>query len=215
MFSTSFTKRLCVPLMFLLAGCASLQSALGDPPLNVPPEFDQEIILDVSDDIEMFQAPRSIYDPGDLQNFQTQHTLPILVEAAFQEMFGKVTVRDSEVGIQTGRPDVPAIFEVELLDVANDIYMEADNYRGEVVLAVAMKSPRGHIFWQKAFRGKGYATVDPQWGSHLGPQDALADAMHNALDQMQQAIVHSPEVRQQMRYYKQAEKARTQAEALA
>lgn len=198
------------------SGCSTMESALGGGSLDTPPEFNQEIILDASDQVEMFQAPRSTYDPGDLQNFHTQHTFPVLVEDAFKELFGKVTLHEKkEADIQAAPPDVPAIFEAKLIDVANDIYMEADNYRGEVTIAVAMKSPQGTIFWQEAFRGQGFAYADPQHGSHLGPQDALVDAVWDALHQMQKAIISSPQVRQQMRYYKQIDDARRQQEALA
>ena len=107
---------------------------------------------------------------------------------------------------------MPAVFEVRIVDLANDIYNEADSYRGEVTLAVAMKSPRGEIFWQKAFRGEGYVDVDPQFSTGLGPQDAVLDAMRDALDQMKKAILASPEVRNQLKYYRQIELARREKE---
>lgn len=198
-------------LIFLLSGCAGASQFLGSG-ITPPPEFNQKVILEVSDSFQMYQAPRSRYDVGDLQNFHTQHTLPVVVEGAFKELFGEVEVSQGEAKIETEAPEVPAIFEVRLADVANDIYNEASTYRGELTLAVAMKSPRGHIFWQKAFRGEGVTQVDPQYGTQLGPQDALVDAMRDALDQMQRAIVSSPEVRNQMKYYLAIEKARKEKE---
>ena len=181
---------------------------------DVPPEYKQKVILEVPSDFEMFQAPRSKYDIGDLQNFHTQHTLPILVEDVFKEIFGQVDVREPGAPkIESGEPEVPAIFEARLIDVANDISAEGvTNYRGSVTLAVAMKSPRGKIFWQKAFRGDGYADVDPQFSNGLGPQDALVDAMRDALDQMKKAILESPEVRNQMKYYLSIQAARREKE---
>lgn len=195
-------------LTFFLAGCA----ALGFKKLEVPPDFNQKVILEVSDNPQMFQAPRSQYDAGDLQAFHTQQTLPTVIEDAFREMFGEVEVREEGAQIETSVPDVPAIFEVRILDLANDIYNEATSYRAEVTLAVAMKSPRGKVFWQQAFRGQGYAISDPQFSMKLGPQDAVLDAMRDAIDQMQRAIVASPQVRAQMKYYKDIDAARQKQE---
>jgi len=188
----------------LLFGCAALEGRK----LVAPPEFDQKIILAVKGDFTMFQAPRSVYDIGDLQNFHSQHTFPVVMEGAFKQLFGEVEILEEGAKVEFEPPAVPAIFEVKLLDVANDIYIDgAENYRGEITLAVAMKSPRGHIFWQKAIRGDGFAQVDPQFSLQLGPQDALADAMHKAVEDMQDAIIASPQVRAQMRYYLEASKA--------
>ena len=75
-----------------------------------------------------------------------------------------------------------------------------------------MKSPRGQIFWQKAFRGEGYVKPDNQFGTNLGPNEAVTDAVHDAIDQMQKAILQSPEVLNQMRYYRKIEKARQEKE---
>lgn len=196
----------------VLVGCAATEKILGTEKLNTPPEFNQKILLHVSDDFNMYQAPRSGYDVGDLQNFHSQHTLPIVVEETFKEMFGEVIMIKSEAGIETESPDVPAVFEVRVVDLANDIYNEADSYRGQVTLAVAMKSPRDNIFWQKMFRGEGYVKVDPQFSTGLGPQDAVVDAMRDGLDQMQKAIIASPEVRAQMKYYQSIEQARREKE---
>ncbi len=187
----------------LFTGCA----ALGQ--VDAPPEYHQKVLLRVHDDYVMHQAPSSTYDVGDLQSFHTQHTLPITVEETFKEIFGQVEMMDDSAGIETGAPDVPAIFEVRLIDLANDISQEAaDDYRAQLTLAVAMKSPRDHIFWQQTFRGDGYVRVDPQFSTGLGPNDAVVDALRDALDQMQQAILHSPEVRNQMLHYKESDLAR-------
>ena len=190
----------------VLSGCASAEK------LNPPPEFNQKILLDVSDEYEMHQAPRSKYDVGDLQAFHTQHTLPVIIEDAFKEIFGWVESVKAGPKVESGAPDVPAIFEVRLIDVANDIYNEASSYRGQVTLAVAMKSPRGEIFWQKAFRGEGYTEVDSQYATGLGPQDAVVDAVRDAVSQMQKAILASPEVRNQLKYYKSIELVRREKE---
>ena len=192
---------------FLLSGCASLGG-----PLDVPPEFQQKIQLMVDDSYQMYQAPRSGYDVGDLQNFHSQHTLPILVEESFKEMFSQVEMIKGEAGIEAGAPDVPAIFEVRLADLANDIYNEADSYRAQATLAVAMKSPGGKVFWQEAFRGEGYVNVDPQFSNQMGPQDAVVAAVNDAIGQMQDAIIHSPAVRAQMKYYKASDEARREKE---
>ncbi len=200
-------------LLFWLAGsgCAGLEQALGGK-TEVPPEFHQKVMLEVSDSYQMFQAPRSAYDVGDLQAFQTQHTFPYDVESAFKEIFGDVEVVRSETKIDIGFSDVPAVFEVKMLDLANDIYNEATSYRAQVVLAVAMKSPRDHIFWQKVIRGEGYTTADPQFSTGLGPQDAVIDAMRDAISQMKKEILSSPQVRQQLKYYQDIERARQEKE---
>jgi len=199
--------------MLGLTGCAGSGGFLSFDRLETPPEFNQPIILTVSDEYQMHQAPLSRYDIGDLQSFHTQHTLPITIEGAFKELFGEVRMLEKGPKIEAGAPDVPAIFEVRLIDLQNDIYFEGvDNYRGELTLAVAMKSPRGHIFWQKAFRGDGYVKVDPQYSTGLGPQDAVVDALRDAIDQMQRAIINSPQVRQQMKYYQAIEQARQKQE---
>ncbi len=197
------------------AGCAGLENAIGAGKLKAPPEYNQEVILRVSDSYQQFQAPRSGYDIGDLQSFQSQHTFPVVAEDAFRQIFGKVTMQGAtpEANIEMEPPSVPAIFEVKMLDLANDISMkDADNYRATALIAVAMKSPKGNIFWQDSFRGDGYVKVDPQFSTGLGPQDAVIDAIRDALDQMQKAIVASPAVRNQMKYYLDIVKARQETE---
>lgn len=193
-------------------GCASIGEGLGFRKLEVPPEFNQKVILEVSDEYKQHQATRSGYDVGDLQSFHTQQVLPEVVEDSFKEMFGQVEMAQPGPQVEMDAPDVPAVFEVKILDLANDIYDQGENYRGQVTLGVAMKSPTGEIFWQQAFRGEGYVRVDPQFSNGLGPQDAVLDAMSDALNQMQDAIVASPEVLNQMRYYKGSAEARKQKE---
>lgn len=197
-----------------LTGCAGVSQAFRTK-LETPPEFNQKVQLLVDDDYQMFQAPRSSYDVGDLQSFHTQHTLGLRVEEAFKEVFGEVEFIDDEAKIETGDPEVPAVFEVKIADLAHDIYNESSSYRSQIHLAVAMKSPRGEIFWQKVFRGEGYALVDPQYGSQLGPEQAVLDAMRDALNQMQDALIHSPQVRLQMKHYLEIDQARKQKDAAA
>ncbi|MFA6600835.1 MAG: hypothetical protein WCU74_07490 [Candidatus Omnitrophota bacterium] len=201
-------------LIIFLSGCSSLQNAVGGGKLNTPPEFNQEVILQVSDDYKMYQAPRSGYDIGDLQAFHSQHTLPIVVEDSFKDIFGKVTMKDfgSEPGIETEPPNVPAIFEVRMMDLTNDNYNQAETYRAGAMIGVAMKSPRGNILWQQAFRGDGYVKVDPQFSTGLGPQDAVVDAVRDAMSQMQRAIISSSAVRAQMKHYMEMDEARKATE---
>lgn len=198
---------------FALSGCSGMSEALGTKKIETPPEFNQKVLLEVSDKTYAFQATRSQYDPGDIQAFQSQHVLPIVVEDTFREIFPLLEVVSDGENIEMSKPDVPAIFEVRMIDLANDISNEASSYRAETTLAAAMKSPRGHIFWQKAFRGEGYAIVDPQFSNKLGPQDAVVDAVRDALSQMQKAIVESPEVLNQMKHYSRIEEARRETEA--
>lgn len=206
-------KSILMATFVVLAGCAGSEDFLGNTKLEAPPEFNQKIILRVSDEYQMHQAPRSGYDVGDLQNFHSQHTLPILVEDAFKEIFGQVDLLAGEQPrIEAGAPDVPAVFEVRIIDLAQDVFNESTSYRSQVTLAVAMKSPRDEIFWQKTFRGNGYVVVDPQFTTGLGPQDAVLDAMRDVLDQMQKAIIESPQVLNQMRYYQNIERARQEKE---
>jgi len=54
--------------------------------------------------------------------------------------------------------------------------------------------------------------VDPQFGTGLGPDEAVQEALYDAIEQMQKAIINSGEVRAQMKYYKQADDARRQRE---
>lgn len=194
--------------LIALTGCATFAK-----PLEVPPEFSQKVLLHVTENYTQHQAPRSTYDSGDLQSFHTQHTLPVVVEDAFRDMFENVEILNNEPGLEMNAPDVPAIFEVRILDLANDIYNESQDYRAEVTLAVAMKSPTSdQIFWQKAFRGSGYVKVDPQFQTGLGPQDAVVDAMRDAIDQMQQAIIHEPQVRLQLQHYQASHAAAQQTD---
>ncbi len=197
--------------LFLLSGCASMAGFGGK--LDVPPEFNQKILLQVPDDYTLYQAPRSVYDPGDLQSFHSQHTLPIVIEDAFKEMFGQVQLLKSGPRLDVGEPDVPAVFEVRMMDMSHDIYNEATSYRAKVKLAVAMKSPRGEIFWQDVIEGNGYVMVNPQFDiGHTGPADAILDAMRDAIAQLQNSIVHSKEVRLQMANYQAIQIARKQNE---
>ena len=205
-------KHLACLFLLVLAGCASAGGLLGSK-LNIPPEFNQKILLQVPDSYTMFQAPRSVYDPGDLQSFHTQHTLPIVIEDAFKDLFGEVQMVEGGPKIEIGEPDVPAVFEVQILDLSHDIYNEATSYRAKVKLAVAMKSPGGDIFWQDVFGGNGYVTVNPQFDiGHTGPGDAILSAMQDAINQMQRAIVASPEVRLQMLHYQEINAARKEKE---
>jgi len=202
---------LCL-LLLSMAGCAGAGNFLSSN-LNAPPEFNQKILLRVSDDYTMYQAPRSVYDPGDLQSFHTQHTLPYVIEDAFKEIFGSVQMIEDGPKIDIGKPDVPATFEVQLLDMSHDIYNEATSYRAKVKLAVAMKGPNGDIFWQDVFGGNGYVMVNPQFDiGHTGPGDAIIDAMRDAISQMQKAIVASPAVRLQLQHYQAIDQARKATE---
>ena len=198
------TALLLVPV---LSGCATLS---GGP--KPGPEYQQKVMLLVSDEYQQHQATRSSYDVGDLQSFHSQHTFPIQIEDAFKKIFSQVEVVKNEPGIEAGEPDVPAVFEVQMIDLANDIYNEADNYRAQATIAVAMKSPGGEIFWQQAFRGEGYVNVDPQFSTGLGPQDAVVAAVEDAIDQMKTAIITSPQVQNQLKYYNAIKQARNQTE---
>ncbi len=195
-------------LLLFVTGCSTANEILGTGKLPTPPEYNQKVLLKVSDEYEMHQAPRSGYDIGDLQAFHSQHTLPIVIEDAFKEVFGQVDMVQSGPQIESGAPDVPAVFEVRIIDLAHDIYNEATSYRAHVTLAVAMKSPKDNIFWQQSFRGEGYTKVDPQFGTGMGPDQAVLDAMNDAINQMQKALISSPQVRNQMKYYMDIENAR-------
>lgn len=193
--------------VLLFAGCATLS---GPKP---GPEFSQKVMLMVSDDYQMYQAPQSTYDVGDLQSFHSQHTFPILAQDTFRSIFSEIQVVKNEAGIEAGEPEVPAIFEVHMVDLANDIYNEADTYRAHTTIAVAMKSSGGEVFWQQAFRGEGWVNVDPQFSTGLGPQDAVVAAVNDALEQMRTAIITSPQVQNQLKYYNAIRQARGETEA--
>lgn len=199
-------------LVVAFSGCATIGEGLGFRKLEVPPEFNQKVILEVESEYKRHQATRSGYDVGDLQSFHTQSVLPETIQDAFKEMFSSVEMAQGGPQVEMDEPDVPAIFEVKIIDLANDIYDEGENYRGQVTLGVAMKSPGGEVFWQKAFRGEGYVRVDPQFSNGLGPQDAVLDAMSDAIEQMQDAIIASPEVRTQLKFYQGSQEAREQKE---
>ena len=171
---------------------------------EVPREYQQKVLLFVSDEYHMHQAPLSKYDIGDLQSFHTQHTLPITVEGAFKEIFPQAEMFESKQGIDVAAPDVPAIFEVRLVDLANDVYNEATDYRSELTIAIAMKTPDDEILWEGVFEGSGYAKADPQFGTQTGPDEAVVDALRDALDQMQQALLNEPEIREHLRMAYQA-----------
>jgi len=203
---------LILTLVLMTAGCASDRSFLGSGKANLPPEFNQKVLLQVSDEYRMYQAPESGYDIGDLQSFHTQHTLPIVVEGLFKDIFGEVELIKPGAKIEMAEPEVPAIFEARILDLAHDIYDEGTRYRSQVVLAVAMKSPRGHIFWKKTVRGEGLAIVDTQFSTGLGPEEAILDAMRDALGQIETAIITSSEVRNQLKYYQDIDRARKERE---
>ena len=195
--------------IILLCGLASGCASLGMGKLEAPPEFNQKILLQVPDDYQMFQAPRSGYDPGDLQAFHTQHTLPLVIEGAFKDMFGQVEMVKKGPNVEMSEPDAPAVFEVRILDLSHDIYNEATSYRAKVKLAAAMKSPRGDIFWEDVFGGNGYVMVNPQFDvGHTGPGDAILSAMNDAITQMQHAIIASPIVRLQLKHYLEINAAR-------
>lgn len=199
--------------LFAVAGSTSCTAFLGfgEKP-KAPPEYNQKVLLEVSDEPQNHQAQRSGYDIGDLQAFHSQNVLPELVHDSFQEIFPQVEMLPKGADIETSPPDVPAIFEVRLIDFAHDYFDGGQDYRAQATLAVAMKSPRGQIFWQQAFRGEGYVKADNQFGANMGPDEAANDAIHDAIGQMQEAILKSPEVLNQMRYYGQVDKARREKE---
>jgi len=194
--------------MLIVTGCASMGG-----PRNVPPEFHQKVQLITSGDYKQFQAPSSSYDLGDLQSFQSQHIFPIKVQHMFEEIFDKVEIIEPGARLETGQPEVPAIFEVQMVDLAHDLYDEnVDSFRGHVVLAAAMKSPRGQIFWQQGFRGHGFVQVDQEFGFKVGPEQAVIDAVQDALNQLQDAILKSPQIRLQLKQYQAIEDARRKEE---
>jgi hypothetical protein len=136
-----------------------------------------------------------------------------VIEDAFKEIFAEVEMKEEGPQIETEVPDVPAIFEVKIIDILNDnTNQAAQSYRGEVTLAVAMKSPRGNVFWQQAFRGEGYVQVNPAFPESTGPNDAVTDAMRDAIGQMQDAIIASPQVRLQLQHYQEIDRARRERE---
>ena len=193
----------------LLSGCASL----GDAPLNTPPEFHQKIKLIADDQYQMFQAPRSGYDLGDLQSFHSQHTFPMKVEAAFQELFGKVQVLDNEPNVEVAGKEMTPVFEVRMADLSHDLYDESlEYYRGQVTIAAAMKSPRGETVWQEAFRGEGFINVKPEFGMAIGPEEAVVAAVDDAVKQMQDAILKNPQIRLYFKSYAAIEEARRKEE---
>ena len=199
--------------LLLVIGSSSSQAFLGfGGKPKAPPEYNQKIMLEVNDDPRVHQAQRSGYDIGDLQAFHDQVALPMLVEDSFKEIFGQVEMVPKGADIETAPPDVPAIFEVHMVDSAHDYFDGGQDYRAQVTLAVAMKSPRGNIFWQQAFRGEGYVRADQTLNANLGPAEAANDAVRDAIEQMQKAILKSPEVLNQMRYYTQSDKARRTTE---
>ena len=206
-------KNAVLIVLLMLAGSTSCPAFLGfGGKPKAPPEYNQKILLEVNDEPKVHQAQRSTYDIGDLQAFHDQVALPMLVEDSFKEIFGQVEMVPKGADIETAPPDVPAIFEVHMIDSAHDYFDGGQDYRAQVTLAVAMKSPRGNIFWQQAFRGEGYVKADQTLQANLGPAEAANDAVRDAIDQMQKAILKSPEVLNQMRYYTQIDKARSEKE---
>ncbi|HLD50648.1 MAG TPA: hypothetical protein VJC08_05560 [bacterium] len=200
-------------VLFVLAGSSPCPAFLGfEGKPKAPPEYSQKILLEVNDEPKVHQAQRSGYDIGDLQAFHDQVALPMLVEDSFKEIFGQVEMVPKGADIETTPPDVPAIFEVHMIDSAHDYFDGGQDYRAQVTLAVAMKSPRGNIFWQQAFRGEGYVRADQTLQANMGPAEAANDAVRDAINQMQNAILKSPEVLNQMRYYAQIDKARSEKE---
>lgn len=199
--------------LFLVIGSSSSLAFLGfgEKP-KAPPEYSQKVLLEVNGDPQVHQAQRSGYDIGDLQAFHDQIALPMLVEDSFKEIFGQVEMVPKGADIETAPPDVPAIFEVHMIDSAHDYFDGGQDYRSQVTLAVAMKSPRGNIFWQQIFRGEGYVRADQTLNANMGPAEAANDAVRDAIDQMQKAILKSPEVLNQMRYYVQSDQARRTTE---
>src|SRR3989338_943974 len=165
-------------IFFVLCGCASL----GAEPINTPPEFKQKVRLLADDHYEMFQAPRSGYDLGDLQSFHSQHTFSIKVEDALQQIFSKVEVTEGGPDIEMASDnDMTPTFEIKIVDLAHDLYEESlEYYRGYVTVAAAMKSPRGETVWQQAFRGEGFVNVKPEFGFALGPEEAVVAAVDDA-----------------------------------
>ncbi len=209
---TRLTAFLLMPLIFFHIPRAGAFLGFGGGKPKAPPEFNQKVLLEVSDEPQPHQAQRSGYDIGDLQSFHSQHVFPELVEDSLKDIFGKIERVPEGADIETQAPDVPAIFEVRLIDFAHDYFDGGKDYRAQATIAVAMKSPRGQIFWQQSFRGEGYVKPDNQFGQNLGPDEAANDAIHDAINQMQEAILKSPEVLNQMRYYRSIEKARQEKE---
>lgn len=194
-------RLLSVLSILFLVGCATSS-------LNRGPEYNQTVRLMVDDTYRQFQPTRSGYDSGDIQNFHSQHTFAYNIEAAFKEIFPDVKVIKPGTNLEMGQTDIPATFEVRLLDLANDIYTESTTYRSIATIGVAMKSPTGRIFWQEAFRGNGHVYVDPQFSTGLGPNDAVVAAVDDAIIQMQEAIVRSPDVQDHLRHYRDVKAAR-------
>ena len=197
----------------LISGCSTLGSGL--PP--IPPEYNQPVQLIVDGDYDMFQAPRSRYDLGDLASFHSQHTLPIKVEGAFKDIFGKVDILEKgEPALSIQGEDTTPVFEVRVMDLTHDLFQEElQYYRGSITFAAVMKSPSGVTVWQQAFRGDGFINVNTEQGISLGPEEAVAAAVDDAIYKMQDAIVQSPQIRLYFRHYAEIQEERKRQESIA
>ncbi|MFZ5802003.1 MAG: hypothetical protein ACOY3K_02675 [Candidatus Omnitrophota bacterium] len=207
-FQKSFRAFLILSFIFLGGLC----SGFGKKP-KIPPEFQQKVQMLVSEEPQTFQATRSGYDVGDLQAFHSQHTFAARAQDILRGIFSDVEVLTSAPDIQAEDPSMPPYFDIRLIDIAHDQYDANMNFfRSETVLAAAMKSPKGTTIWQQVFRGNGYVRVDPQFQTGLGPEQAVTDAIDDALYQMQEAILKNKQVKLYMRHYQSLAQGKSENE---
>lgn len=193
---------------FLTAGCSSVSDLTGgvSKRSNLGPEYHQKVGLSVNakpERISYYGSASS--DVSDLMSFHLEQILPFSAQTALQGIFASVEMAEQTEGetVSFKTPDLVGYFSVRVQNIRYD-YPEDSRpvYRAEVRLVVEFKTLRHQVIWSKMFQGEGTAYSDTNISLTdfgRGAASALEDAFRSAVNEMEDAVAQSPNLREYLR----------------
>lgn len=202
-----FLFGISIAVFLFIGGCTTVSNLGVTKHREVPPEFHQKVGLYVHDRPERISYYGSASsDVSDLMSFHLQQVLPFNAQTALQEVFDLVEVTqpegpDAKIVFET--PDLAGYFEIKVSNVRYD-YPEADRpiYRAEARLLVEFKTLQGQAIWSQMFEGAGTGFSDTNirlTDFGRGAASALEEAFQRAVDEMEDAVLKSPALREYLR----------------
>lgn len=191
-------------VLFGCAGVSDLQLLQSNRHRDVPPEFRQKVGVYVHEKAEHFNYYGSAsQDVSDLMSFHLQQVLPYNIQTSLQGVFALVDMAEPGPKIEFKVPDLVGYFEIKVTNVRYD-YPETGRpvYRAETSLLVEFKTMQNQVIWSRIFQGEGTGFSDSNisltdFGK--GASSALEDAFQRAIDDMEDAVVQSPSLKEYLR----------------